>query len=219
MFFGGVIGSVPYVVSATNAQTNDVNTASLNLALPSGAVVGDLLIVVAGAKRGGTTTFSDPSGMTLLLSSAAGTLVRNLSIWGRFITGSETSPITLTPNQSAVVAACAFLIRGAADLAGAITSSSGGTIPNAPSLSPPSTRTRWFAIEVDNVPEGGRPPPPSGYEDVASAFATISIDDLGVSNSLRVNVVTRAVAVTTEDPAQFGFSQTGQWAAATIAVH
>lgn len=130
---------------------------TIDVGLPPSRANGDLVIltILASSSAGSFTT---PTGWTLITTGAGGRYVSYYKV----MTGSESSPLTITSSSSVGKMATATLVRGAIAADGGTVSMTATTTPTTSSVTIPSLPAKllWLC-DYDNF--GATLTAPSGY--------------------------------------------------------
>jgi autotransporter-associated beta strand protein len=187
------------------------------VALPSGIVNGDLLLIFWADSDFTATAPTLPVGWTQLYTntSSSGRMIRRT--WYKIADGSETTTLNITAGDensahtSYRIAVGTFQGIPVALDAGSASSAT----PNPPSLTPgfSNINTLWIAASHsagdDNVPFSG----PTNYTNLITGYTGIS-----TTTHARVATAVRAFSTLTEDPGNFTLGSTVVNLAATIAI-
>lgn len=184
---------------------------TINVAMPTGTVSGDVAIVFVHRKVSGALTAS--TGWTSVTSTS-----NHMEVFRRVMNGGANDTLTVTCAQSRIMAAIAVAYSGqnaTTPVDGAATTSN--------SINPPSLNPSWGSVagtEFIVAAATGRTDNslslPSGYTD---AFDVETIAASSDNAEITIMVGFRTAATATEDPATFGSTGTlSDQRAATVAV-
>lgn len=214
MRFSSIIGSrVPVFVGARTVDGGAANVSSVDCPLPSGIVPGDMLLLIAGARRGAPASFVTPAGWTLLVNNISGDTLRQGAVFYKVASGSEGASVTVTPNLPSVLIAGCIAVRGVTQINGSAQGSNG--IPDPPPLNAGFTASLWMAVEIDIALPTGVIAMPPNYTLVPDSHH--SLENVG-ANYLRMSAAYQYLQASSETPGDFNPGSTGQYVAATIAL-
>lgn len=193
----------PTVVGTSSQDFGSSTTGTFTL--PSGAVSGDLVIVLVGSD-GSTPTL--PTFWSDLNSTTSGTEFQR--IFYRTVPSSGWTGTVSLSGMSTSSTAVAILIRNYSGNPAITTSTGSSGMPDAPSVTTTVDNAlviAFGALDDDNIV----PTVPSGYSNLTYQSASTT----GQTTMLATKVVATAGA---EDPAAFGGSGTDDWVAHTVIV-
>ncbi len=196
---------------SVNGRATSSNNSSSPMAatLPTGIVVGELLLAICDVAGNGSVT--TPTGWTSLLNATSGTAAtdRRLVVFYRTADGTEGSSVSIA-NSLSSMAVITLRISGWKGTPAAATATGGTTSPDPPSLSPSwgSADTLWIAAAACRGTSVSVFP--SGFSNTQSSQITGGVNSFAVSAELDATTAT-------EDPGTFT-QQSNNWAAATIAI-
>lgn len=201
-------------VARATSVNNDSST--WNADLPPGIEAGELLVVVATVRAGSARTISTPTGWTRLYGVTGGGNLRQQAAFYRIANGSEGSVLALAASGSSRWATASFRIGKHSGQIEANTATGSSSNADPPSLSPSwgSAPTLWLAIVSDIANNSDPPGWPLGWSLPLRAL-NIYLGDVGVRHTSAV----RRETASSVDPGAFTLPTSGQWIAATIAIH
>lgn len=187
------------VVNGTATYQSSAGATSHTINLPSGIVVGELLVVVIGKGTATNANITIPSGWTSVINESQ---TAALHIIKRVADGSEGSTLNITCAQSCGMASIVYRMSGyntGTNTAIGTAVSASTTTPNPPSLTPSwgAARNMWLAIAVRRS-TGNLTAYPTNYTENQNAL----VGSAGGS-TIRLWVAGRFNNVATEDPGTF----------------
>ena len=203
------------VIAATNT-TADTDASPTTVAMPSGIVAGNLLIVICSADVGDTITQSGGSDWTKLeQTNQAGVI--GLVIFAKLAVGSDT--LTLTSTGSNDIACVSMRITGhsVSNVSTGIKRGTAATgtnaAPNPPNLAPGTARD-WLFIECFAADDDDNTTP---YEST-NYTAVAQIESASSTTSSLCAVASRNLNGTSDNPGVMAMAATEEWVAQTIAI-
>jgi hypothetical protein len=187
------------------------------VALPSGRVTGDHLVLSFGIDGDGGT-ISSPSGATWqLVHSVDLNTNQKWRVWVRRLNGTESSTVTITTTGSNQSAAEVLHIRGGytSDVEGTgVSSSTGTTSGYGTNVDPDSVTAAWGSANqlfVAMIYAAGLSPSVTAYPGPYSNGGNVAARAM-------VGSATRTTTATTEDPAAFTISSSNNHRAVTLVI-
>lgn len=202
-------------IRAMSQGTKGTVTSLTNVPI-SGAIAGDILILVIGCSSDTAQTNTVPSGWTRAVARATAGYLRNFEVFWKVSDGTETN-VGVQATTNHIDAWNLFFVEGGASVEAAMAQGV-SSIPDAPSLSPSwgAMNTLWITAYGQRAnPYTPQNTPPAGYANMG-----FSLQDSGYDYP-RVGWASKVAAIASDDPgawsASVGASPNG-WGACTIAV-
>lgn len=207
-------------VVGTPVGTADTSSTSFTVALPSGIVAGELLLIfMAHDENGTSSTITQSSGPTFtqIDNAANGTVVRG-QIWARLATGGEGNPVfSSTNSQDVACVAVRVQNHGVTDVSTDIVKGTAATgadaAPDPPNCNPGTAQDflwlEYFAADDD--------------DDTATYWSTnysavLQQQSASSTSSCLVAVASRQLNASSENPGVMAMAAVEEWVAQTIAI-
>ena len=201
-------------VAATNNSTQTASTTH-NVALPTGIVAGDLLLIYWADYNTNTSTITVPTGWTALYNAQNGS--RRYAAFYKVANGTEGATINFPTSANEVAAHTSYRISNgyytAVPVTGtAATGSSTGSNPPALTSGFGVVNTLWIAASH------------SGGTSISSYPSSYTLSQVSANTGSNDNthasmaIAARQLQAASDDPANFTLSASRTWSAQTIAI-
>lgn len=201
------------VIAGTNGSTEQTDTNTHTVNLPSSISSGDLLIVFFSVD-GNPSTTTWPAGWTQLFSDIQGSS-DVFSAYYKIANGSEGASISVSTSDAERSAHQSFRITGFTGFPQSATAKGNSNNPNPPALSPSwgLKKTLWIAAlgrsSGSNISVSSAP---AGYGNLVTQAAAAAA--AGTSQ----DTARQNLEVVTEDPGVFVLTSSQSWVAATVGI-
>lgn len=202
------------VIAATNVGNLSSPATTFNAPLPSSIAASELLLLIVGTRSGSSPVLNTPSGWTQLkLDTHSATGLRQLGIYYKVASGSEGATQAVTATDLFLASSNAYRITGYSGTPEAGTAATGSsTAPNPPSVTPSwgALNTLWLSICTIDTNNSGLAAP-TNYANTINDYSTLVPGPCTASARRALNAVS-------DDPSAFGFTNSAQWIAQTVAI-
>lgn len=206
----------PFIRHRTFAWSNLNNTPSnIGVTVPSSAKPGDLLVIVASVRGGGS--LATPTGFTELLADSNGN-VTNHKVFYKIATGDEAT-VTLVAASGARWSVFLYVIGNHRGMIAGLASKGSSASPTPPPLTPPwgESTNLWIVNEADTINPGtdymGEMLYPDGFF-YGDYTEQVYLGDVFLKGVTAV----RSHRAATLIPGSWQIVQSGAWVCSTIAI-